>query len=559
MTDDKNNSKDSGRIAYGYHIVLDEIDKVILSMLGKNANISSYQIASELKDMGYNITDSVVRQILQRLEKSKVVLGYSAILNPKIVSEKVNRTMVLKFKFSENAQVLVDRLKNYLEEAPFCLYSARLTNSGDFDCVAHLVFDSIEQYELEINNFLHRFVELISDYRLYESKMIKASHYTILDEHDLNERKWRVYKILDSTKKYENINDKLQIVVESLVKYFDAKFARLWIVDKKRQNLILKFSSGKYKNIDGEFSSVSIDSLKIGPIVKTKKPAITNDVVNDPRIRYPEWAKKENLKSFAGYPLIYNGESVGVLAMFSEKILRPSDFELLGMFCDHLSKDLSVFFDALKIVKQQQDIFDILSNNVIPANQRTEEIEGGIVETIHDPVKIRKLAFELIKCAMDEILISFSTVNVLCTQFGKGIMKLLEQAALSQDSVKIRMLSPMDNQVKETTQKLKEQQQINIRYSKQYLQTKPTILMIIDNALSLIIDFKDDKKQNSYEAIGLASYSNNKSTILSCTAIFEKRWMQAEFGSSTNVFILFMSLIATSWIGLVSMHICEFL
>jgi DNA-binding Lrp family transcriptional regulator len=555
MTDDKNNLKDSGRFAYGYDIGLDEIDKVILSQLGKNANISSYQIAHELKDMGYDIPNSVVRQKLQSLEKSNVVLGSSAILNPKIVSEKVNRTIMLKFKFSDNAQVLIDRLKNYLEEAPFCLYSARLTNSGDFDCVCHLVFDSIEQYELEINNFLQRFVELISDYRFYESKMIKASHYTILDEHDLNERKWRVYKILDSTRKCENINDKLQIIVESLVKYFDAKFARLWIVDKERQNLILKFSAGKYRNIDGEFSRVSIDSLKIGPIVKTKKPAITNDVVNDPRIRYPEWAKKENLKSFAGYPLICNGEAVGVLAMFSEKTLRPSDFELVGMFCDHLSKELSVFFDALKIVKQQQDIFDILSNNVISAKQRTEEIEGGIVETIHDPVKIRKLAFELIKCALDEILISFSTVNVFCSQLGKRIMELLEEAALPQHGVKIRMLSPMDNQIKETTQKLKEQQQIHIRYSKQSSQTKPTILMIVDNALSLIIDFKGDKKQKSYEALELASYSNNKSNILSYTAIFEKIWMQTEFRGSTNVFILFMNLIAMSLLGAVTMSL----
>ncbi len=62
---------------------------------------------------------------------------------------------------------------------------------------------------------------------------------------------------------------------------------------------MLKFSAGKYKNIQGEFSKVPLDSNKIGPIVKTKKPAISNDVVNDPRIRYPEWAKKEKLKSFA--------------------------------------------------------------------------------------------------------------------------------------------------------------------------------------------------------------------------------------------------------------------
>ena len=123
--------------------------------------------------------------------------------------------------------------------------------------------------------------------------------------------------------------------------------ARVWLVDKERQNLILKFSAGKYNNIDGEFSRVSINELKIGQIFKTKKPAITNDVVNDPRIKYPAWAKKENLKSFAGYPLIYKGESIGVLGMFSEKRLHPADFEILGIFCDQLSKELAGLFDAL--------------------------------------------------------------------------------------------------------------------------------------------------------------------------------------------------------------------
>jgi GAF domain-containing protein len=85
-------------------------------------------------------------------------------------------------------------------------------------------------------------------------------------------------------KKHENLNVKLQLIVESLVKYFDAKFARIWLLDKDRKNLILKYSAGMYKNINGEFSKVSVDSNlnKIGPIVKTHKPAITNDVSNDP-------------------------------------------------------------------------------------------------------------------------------------------------------------------------------------------------------------------------------------------------------------------------------------
>ena len=86
--------------------------------------------------------------------------------------------------------------------------------------------------------------------------------------------------------------------------------------------------------------------MKIGPVVKTKKAVVTNDVANDPRIKHHDWAKKEKLKSFAAYPLIYNGNAVAVLAMFSKKKLSHVDFEILGVFCDQLSKELVGFFEA---------------------------------------------------------------------------------------------------------------------------------------------------------------------------------------------------------------------
>ncbi|HXW12440.1 MAG TPA: GAF domain-containing protein [Nitrososphaeraceae archaeon] len=325
--------------------MLDEIDKTILSYLGKNGRISSTEIQRSLKDMGYQLTERAIRYRLRRLEGDNVILGYSAILNPSFISEKLNRTITLKFKYTSNSSVLIERLKNYVEEAPFCVYSARLSG-GDFDWIAHFVFESVEQYELESNNFLNRFSDLIADYRSYDSKAVKASPYSIFDEHDMIERKSRVYKILSSLQKYDNLNDKLQLIVESVVKYFDATFARIWLIDKERKYLVLKFSAGKYKNIHGEFSKIPIDSVKIGSIVKTKKPAITNDVPNDPRIKHQDWARKENLKSFAGYPLIYNRDTIGILGMFSEKKLNLADFEILGIFCSQISRELKSFFDA---------------------------------------------------------------------------------------------------------------------------------------------------------------------------------------------------------------------
>jgi DNA-binding Lrp family transcriptional regulator len=328
--------------------LLDEIDKIMLSYLGKNARISSGEIERNLQDMGYSITERAIRYRIQKLKTSNTVLGYSAILNPSFVSGRVNRTIILKFKYSSNTSALIERLENYVQEASFCVYSARL--SGDFDWICHFVFDSIEQYELESNNFLHRFADLIADYRSYESKAVKLSTYTISDEHDIVERKSRVYKILNSLHKFNSLNDKLQFIVESVVKYFDARFARIWLVDRERKYLVLKFSAGKYKNIQGEFSNVPLDSSKIGPIVKTKKPAISNDVVNDPRIRHPEWARKEKLKSFAGYPLMSKGQPIGVLGMFSEKKLSPADFEILGLFCDQVSNELASFFSAAEFL-----------------------------------------------------------------------------------------------------------------------------------------------------------------------------------------------------------------
>ena len=325
--------------------MVDEIDRFLLSQLGKNSRTSSYEMSRHLHALGYKITDRTVRHRLKRLEKSNIILAYSLLLNPTLLSEKINRTILLKFRFRANTSVMISRLEKYCGESYFCIYCARMT--GDYDWICHFVFDSVEQYEFESSNFLNRFVDLIDDFRSYESSMVKVTPYTLYDDQEIRDQKWRAYKLLNSLKKYQNLNEKLQFIVESLVKYFGAKFARIWLLDKERKYLVLKFSAGKYKNINGEFSRVPADSNKIGNIVITQKPSITNDVVNDKRIRYPEWAKKEKLQSFAGYPLTIKGNVIGVLAMFSTRRMQAADFEILGVFSDQISKELEGLFSAV--------------------------------------------------------------------------------------------------------------------------------------------------------------------------------------------------------------------
>jgi two-component system, OmpR family, sensor histidine kinase VicK len=66
---------------------------------------------------------------------------------------------------------------------------------------------------------------------------------------------------------------------------------------------------------------------------------------------------------------------------------------------------------------------------------------------------------------------------------------------------------------------------IGIRYIQPHLQTKVTII-IVDRKYSLAVELKDDTKQTPIEAIGLATYSNSQSTVLSYVSIFESLWTQ---------------------------------
>jgi two-component system, OmpR family, sensor histidine kinase VicK len=198
-----------------------------------------------------------------------------------------------------------------------------------------------------------------------------------------------------------------------------------------------------------------------------------------------------------------------------------------------------IYSNAEEIVEQQQYIFDTLWRKAIPAEQKIREVEEGIepeiIETIRDPVEIQMLGFELIKSATYEILVIFSTANAFHRQERAGAMELFKEAAAAEGRrVKIRILTPMDDIIKEKAQKFKEEQQqqqhhhqIDIRNIEYPLQTKVTILLV-DRKFSLTVELKDDTKETSYEAIGLATYSNSKPTVLSYVTIFDTLWKQVD-------------------------------
>jgi PAS domain S-box-containing protein len=129
----------------------------------------------------------------------------------------------------------------------------------------------------------------------------------------------------------------LQHCVELVVRHLDVAFARVWILNEATQTLELQASAGCYTHLDGSHSRVRLGQFKIGLIAQEKNPHLTNSVQTDPRVSDKEWAMRERMISFAGYPLLLEDRALGVLALFARRPLADDVLKALGSVADSLA------------------------------------------------------------------------------------------------------------------------------------------------------------------------------------------------------------------------------
>jgi two-component system, cell cycle sensor histidine kinase and response regulator CckA len=116
----------------------------------------------------------------------------------------------------------------------------------------------------------------------------------------------------------------LQQCAEAMIRHLDPAFARIWTLNRTGDTLELQASAGMYTHLDGAHARVPVGLFKIGLIAAEREPHLTNDVIHDPRVSDPAWARREGMVAFAGYPLVVGDQLVGVMAMFSRHVLSPN-------------------------------------------------------------------------------------------------------------------------------------------------------------------------------------------------------------------------------------------
>lgn len=167
-------------------------------------------------------------------------------------------------------------------------------------------------------------------------------------------------------------------------------------------------------------------------------------------------------------------------------------------------------------------------------NKRGEkETIFGKTELIEDPQYVQTLFIDMIRLAKQEVLLLLPTVNAFLREQRLGIIQLLKQGA-AERAVHIKILAPDDPLIEnnlgdmvplKAKEGIETKRNFEFRSPGEFAVTTVTII-VVDKKESLVFEKKDDSKENFAEALGLATYSNSKPTVMAYFSIFESLWRQ---------------------------------
>ena len=153
-------------------------------------------------------------------------------------------------------------------------------------------------------------------------------------------------------------DDVLKCVVDGLAEDRDIALARVWLIfpgdicescevrdecPDRARCLHLVASAGNptasledWSRLNGLFRRIPLNVFKVGVIGSGGEPIlVSNNFAESHWVARPEWATREGVVSFAGQPLVFRGEILGVLAVFGRAEIAEAEFDWLRIFADH--------------------------------------------------------------------------------------------------------------------------------------------------------------------------------------------------------------------------------
>ncbi len=162
----------------------------------------------------------------------------------------------------------------------------------------------------------------------------------------------RITKAISHSRDPEEV---VLMTVDGIKTALDAKGCALFLINRKTDELKLAASFG-----------LSDEYINKGPVSALKSiaqsaedgPVAIFDVGDDPRIQYPEEAKKEGIASILSVPIISRAKMTGVLRVYTSE---PWEFTLEDVnFVQALAQIAGMAIEMSRLYQGQKESIDIL-------------------------------------------------------------------------------------------------------------------------------------------------------------------------------------------------------
>lgn len=216
------------------------------------------------------------------------------------------------------------------------------------------------------------------------------------DVHAFRFKNEKIQSLLLKMGQQRSTHSLFKLIVDHLSRFEEVALARIWLTlegdicstcshsgecDDREKCLHLVASAGHssadstadWFRLDGEYKRFPLGARKVGHIAATGRPVVVESVPSDSKwIAHPKWAEKEGIKGFAGHPMRFHGEVMGVLAVFTTINITEPALDVLGILANHASyalanarafEKIQDLTDQLEVENSylREELFDVIS------------------------------------------------------------------------------------------------------------------------------------------------------------------------------------------------------